>query len=176
MTDADQLRTRFADLLKQASERRQPPVTTWNPQRTGEIDIQIDAQGSWLHEGREFRRDALVNLFATILRRDGEDYFLVTPAEKLRIKVADVPFLAVDVDQQGQGRNLDLAFTTNVGDVVVANAEHQIYLRGEKPYLHVRDGLEARITRSVYYRLSDAVVTEDEHLCLYSAGARFVLT
>jgi hypothetical protein len=131
-----------------------PPVHLWNPAHVGEIDIVIRKDGSWVHEGGVIGREALVRLFSTILRKDSDGVYLVTPGEKLRITVEDAPFLAVRVDRVGAA----LRFLTNVGDEVEAGPEHAIRVQtdaeGEpRPYLHVRAGLEALITRPVFYEL-----------------------
>ena len=170
---------KFEELIDLAAEKSLPPVHLWQPEREGKIDIHIDARGDWYHEGDPITRQALVDLFATILRKDGADYYLVTPVEKLRITVDDVPFMAVDMEVRGEGGSTDLLFTTNVGDIVMADAEHPIEMRGEKPYLMVRDGLDAKLTRSVFYRLVDEGLEEPDGnknaLVVYSQGARFAL-
>ena len=143
----------------EAAQRQQgrglPPVHLWNPPNCGDIDIRIARDGTWFHERTPIGREALVRLFSTILRLDPDGYWLVTPVEKMRIKVDDVPFLAIRVDQV-DGR---LVFQTNVGDQVTAGPDHQIRVdidaeSGQpQPYLHVRRGLEARLTRPVFYEL-----------------------
>jgi hypothetical protein len=140
-----------------APRRGLPPVHLWNPARVGEIDIVIRKDGSWLHEGAVIGREAMVRLFSTILRKDADGVYLVTPHEKLKIRVEDAPFVAVRVDRVGQA----LRFTTNVGDEVDAGPEHPIRVEtdaaGEpRPYVLVRGGLEALITRPVFYELADA--------------------
>ncbi len=170
--DADRL---FNTLSELQASKKLPPVQDWHPEHEGRIDIRIDSEGQWFHEGTRIERQALVDLFATILKAEGEDYFLVTPAEKLRIEVADVPFMAIDLDLRGEGTATDLLFTTNVGDYVMADAAHPLSMRGERPYLTVRDGLSARLTRSVFYRLVDFGVEEQGALYVYSQGARFNL-
>ena len=89
---------RIDELLKEVGGRKHPPVHLWQPSRTGEIDIKIDAEGAWFHEGRKIHRQGLVRIFASILRYEAPDYYLVTPQERLRITVADVPFVGIDVD------------------------------------------------------------------------------
>lgn len=134
-----------------------PPVHLWNPAHCGEIDIVIRRDGLWMHEGTPIGREALVRLFSSVLRLDPDGHHLVTPAEKLKITVEDAPFLAVRVDRVGEA----LRFTTNVGDEVEAGPEHAIRVdcdpeTGEPaPYLHVRRGLEARLTRPVFYELAE---------------------
>jgi len=139
---------------KQAPGRGLPPVHLWNPAHVGEIDIVIKRDGRWLHEGATISREALVRLFSTVLRKDPDGYCLVTPVEKMRITVEDAPFIAVRVDREGDA----LKFLTNVGDEVVAGPDNAIRVEvgkdGEpRPYLHVRRGLEALISRPVFYEL-----------------------
>ena len=169
----------FRDLLALAASRKLPPVEHWHPERVGEIDIRIAADGRWFHEGAEIRRERLVALFATVLRLDEDGYCLVTPAEKLRIVVEDAPFLATDMESDGAGRSRRLIFTTNVGDHVLADAAHPLEVvdhNGEpRPYLDVRNGLRARLTRSVFYRLVELGTPVGEELEVWSAGSRFVL-
>ena len=139
-----------------------PPVHLWRPAHCGDIDIRIARDGTWFHDGSPIGRPALVRLFSTVLRRDPDGFHLVTPAEKLRIQVEDAPFMAVRVDRVGE----DLRFVTNVGDEVWAGPDHALDVRqdavtGEPaPYLHVRRGLMARLTRPVFYELADMAEPE----------------
>jgi hypothetical protein len=160
----------------QAPGRGLPPVHLWAPAHSGEIDIVIKADGRWIHEGAVIGREALVRLFSTVLRKDPDGYWLVTPVEKLRITVEDAPFVAVRVDQI-EGR---LRFETNVGDVVEAGPEHALRVEtaadGEpRPYLHVRRGLEALIARPVFYDLVEMAEDRDGELGVTSHGAWFPL-
>ena len=169
----------FQALLDAAGNRRLPPVHTWHPARVGDIDIRIAADGRWFHEGAEIKRQRLVTLFSTVLRLDDDGYCLVTPAEKLRIVVEDAPYLAIDLESDGAGRARRLIFATNVGDHVLVDAAHPIEVEeraGEpRPYVTVRDGLRARVTRSVFYRLAELGTPAGEKLEVWSAGSRFVL-
>jgi hypothetical protein len=176
----------LADLQREAAAGRSlPPVERWNPPYCGDIDIRIARDGTWFHLGSPIGRKELVRLFSTILRKDGEDYVLVTPAEKMRIAVEDAPFMAVLMDVEGEGREQRLVFTTNVGDVTVADSDNPIRVETDPeteqpaPYVHVRRGLEARIARAVFYRLADLAVPGDgEHegmLGVWSGGAFFPL-
>ncbi len=139
--------------------RGRPPVHLWNPDFCGRIDMRIARDGTWFHEGSPIGRPELVRLFASILRREGDRYFLVTPVEKMEIEVEDVPFLAVDFEREGEGEDQQLIFLTNVGDAVIAGPAHPIRVTTDPasgapaPYLLVRDGLEARIDRKSFYRL-----------------------
>lgn len=169
-----------AAAVKQAPGRGLPPVHLWNPARCGDIDIVIKRDGRWLHEGAVISREALVRLFSTVLRKDPDGYCLVTPVEKMRITVEDAPFVAVRVDREGEA----LVFQTNVGDVVEAGPDNPIRVEtaadGEpRPYVHVRRGLEALISRPVFYELvemAEARQTPDgPRLGVGSGGAWFAL-
>lgn len=172
----------FQDLLDAQASKRLPPVAQWQPERVGEIDIRIARDGTWYHDGGEIKRAAMVQLFATILRRDADGYCLVTPAEKLLIEVEDVPFQAVALNRQGQGREQRLLFTTNVDEHVLADAEHPLDVQqrdGEPaPYLHVRDDLWALLSRNVFYELVELAEPHPEQasrLGVYSCGQWFEL-
>ena len=156
---------------KQAPGRGLPPVHLWNPAHSGEIDIVIKRDGRWFHEGGLIGREALVRLFSTVLRKDPDGIHLVTPVEKLKITVEDAPFIAVRVDREGEA----LKFTTNVGDEVVAGPDNPIRVEmgegGEpRPYLHVRRGLEALISRSVFYELVEMAEARGDVLGVESGG------
>ena len=167
-----------AEAVKQAPGRGLPPVHLWNPAHSGEINIVIQRDGAWRHEGALISREALVRLFSTVLRKDPDGYWLVTPVEKMRITVEDAPFVAVRVDRDGG----DLKFLTNVGDEVTAGPDHPIRVEvgpgGEpRPYLHVRRGLEALINRPVFYELvemaQERVTPDGPQLGVGSNGAWF---
>jgi hypothetical protein len=166
-----------------AAGRKLPPVEKWNPAHCGEIDIRIARDGTWFHNGTPVGRRELVRLFSTILRRETDDYYLVTPAEKMRIRVEDAPFAAVLLEVRGEGADRELVFTTNVGDEVLAGQDNPIRVETEPqtqepaPYLHVRSGLEARISRAVFYQLADLAVPgrEEGELGVWSGGIFFPL-
>lgn len=134
-----------------------PPVHLWNPPFCGDLDMRIARDGTWFYLGTPIGRIELVKLFSTILRRDGDDYFLVTPVEKVGITVDDAPFVAVDFNATDDG----LVFETNVGDFVTASPDTPIRVTrdpetGEPaPYVLVRANLEALIDRKSFYRLVD---------------------
>ena len=172
MSDIDDL---FETLTNLQTQKRLPPVHLWQPERVGEIDIRIDREGHWYHEGTRIKRQPLVDLFATILRKDGDTFYLVTPVEQMAIVVEEAPFLAIDLDIRGAGESKELLFTTNVGDFVVAGEEHPVYMVNERPFIEIRNGLVARIQRSVFYRLVEEGVEEEGALLVYSQGARFDL-
>ena len=150
------------DLLAQippAGSKGMPPVHLWNPDFCGDIDMRIARDGSWFYMGTPIGRPAMVRLFSTIIRRDGDDYFLVTPVEKVGITVDDAPFVAVSLRVSGQGEAQVLTFVTNVGDEVEAGAEHPLRVELDaqtqepSPYVHIRANLEALIHRNVFYQL-----------------------
>jgi len=147
-----------------AAGRKLPPVEKWHPAHCGEIDIRIARDGTWFHHGTPIGRKEIVRLFSTILRRDPDGFHLVTPAEKMRIRVDDAPFTAVLLRRAGEGRDQALTFITNVGDEAVGGPENPIRVEtnpvtGEPgPYVHVRRGLEARISRNVFYELAELAV------------------
>lgn len=174
----------IADAARDAGEgKKLPPVHLWNPPLSGDMDMRIVRDGRWYHEGGEIRREALVRVFSTILKREDEDYFLVTPIEKWRITVEDVPFVAVDVEAEGKGAAQVLRFVTNVGDVVEAGPDHAIRVEDEgeepAPYVMVRAGLEARIDRKSFYRMVDlgeeAEIDGRRYYGVWSGGAFFPL-
>ncbi|WP_439155367.1 DUF1285 domain-containing protein [Yoonia sp.] len=153
--------TPSAESLAQSARAAQkgglPPVHLWNPPFCGDLDMRIARDGTWFYLGTPIGRPALVKLFSTILRKDGDNYFLVTPVEKVGITVDDAPFVAVDFNRQGDG----LEFQTNVGDRFVAGPDNPIRVvrdpdTGEpSPYILVRANLEALIDRKSFYRLVD---------------------
>ncbi|MEM1363415.1 MAG: DUF1285 domain-containing protein [Pseudomonadota bacterium] len=150
----------FANAQK-AAKRGPPPVHLWNPPFCGDLDMRIARDGTWFYEGTPIGRPALVALFASILRKDEDAYFLVTPVEKVGLVVEDVPFIAVDFEREGEGQAQNITFTTNIGDTAVAGPDHPLrVIRDEKtgeptPYVLIRAALEARIDRKSFYRLVD---------------------
>ena len=170
MPDANAL----ADAARAASKGGLPPVDKWNPPFCGDLDMQIRCDGTWFYEGTPIGRHKLVRLFSTILKREGDAYFLVTPVEKVGITVEDAPFIAVDFTEDDG----TLTFQTNVGDRVSADSEHPIRVErddtGEpSPYVMVRNGLEARIDRKSFYRLVDIGEVEGDWFGVRSDGTFF---
>lgn len=161
-----------------------PPVDRWNPDFCGDLDMEIKRDGTWFYLGTPIGRPALVQLFSSVLRKDSDNKtYLVTPVEKVGIRVEDAPFLAVEVDASGTGEARALTFRTNVGDVVEAGPDHPLRFVDEpetgglKPYLHVRGRLEALVNRPVMYELAE-LGEEIEHegrmmFALRSRGAVF---
>ena len=165
--------------------QRLPPVERWDPPDHGDSHIEIRGDGSWWHRGGEIKRPALVRLFASILRREADgSYALVTPHEKQRVAVADLPFRAVEMLSEGEGAGRQLLFRLDSGALVAADAEHPLEFEsrgGEpRPALHVRgpigNGLAARLTRSLYYQLVELALAEGaDPPAIWSSGVRFVI-
>jgi hypothetical protein len=137
-----------------------PPVEKWNPDFCGDLDMEIRPDGTWFYLGTPIGRMPLVQLFSTVLRKDADGKtYLVTPVEKVGIRVADAPFVAVEMDVSGEGDKQVITFRTNVGDVVEAGPEHPLRFVDEdetgglKPYVLVRGRLEALLARPVMYEL-----------------------
>ncbi|MDP2121598.1 MAG: DUF1285 domain-containing protein [Hoeflea sp.] len=161
-----------------------PPVERWNPPYCGEIDMEIRADGTWFYMGTPIGRPALVRLFSTVLRRDEDGMtYLVTPVEKLGIRIADAPFLAVEMSVAEEKGEPVLTFRTNVGDVVKAGPDNPLRFvtLGEtdqlKPYLLVRGRLEALVSRAVTYDLlargEEAEIAGERMFAVRSGGATF---
>ncbi|QYX56591.1 DUF1285 domain-containing protein [Roseovarius sp. SCSIO 43702] len=169
----------LADAARAAQAKGGPPVEDWNPPLSGDMDMRIARDGTWYHEGARIERRGLVKVFSSILKREGEDYFLVTPVEKWRITVEDAPFVAVDVEAEGAGEARALIFETNVGDRVVAGPEHPIRVErdGESgepaPYVNVRRNLEALIDRKSFYRLVEMGAHHEGWFGVWSDGVFF---
>ncbi|MEL7108396.1 MAG: DUF1285 domain-containing protein [Pseudomonadota bacterium] len=163
-----------------------PPVHAWNPQNCGDIQMEIRADGSWWHEGTKIKRERLVKLFSRILRKDDDgQIYLVTPYEKVIVHVEDAPFVAIRVDRLGDpGREQVLAFTTNLGDVVTAGLDLPIRVETDpetlepSPYVLIRDRLEAKLSRPVFYELAnmaEAYEGSAGQLGVWSSGQFFEL-
>ncbi len=180
MSELDQI---LADV--KAGEASNAARSDWNPPCQGDIDIRIAADGSWFHQQRRFQRDSLVKLFAGILRREDEGYFLVTPAEKLRIEVEDAPFIATLVESVEDNGQQAIVFTTNIGERVVVDHAHAIRVEFDadtnvpRPYVHVRAGLDALISRSAFYDLLNLAQENkrdgNSYLSVTSLGEEFEL-
>lgn len=161
--------------------RSLPPVHLWNPAHCGDIGLEIRRDGSWWQSGVRFSRDKLVRLFSTILRRDSDGYYLVTPHEKVVVRVEDAPFMGIRVDRHESNGHQVILVTTNVGDVVAVDADHPLRVQtdprtGEpSTYVLVRVGLEARLARPPYYELVSWAVPDGDTptMSVMSSGLRF---
>lgn len=136
-----------------------PPLEKWNPEFCGDIDMRIAADGRWFYEGSPIGREAMVKMFARVLWREGDKYFLKTPVEKVGIHVDDVPFFVTQVERRKGEKGVELIFTTSTGDRVRADAEHPIRVEtdpktGEpSPYVMIRFGMEGKLARNLFYQL-----------------------
>ncbi len=144
----------------------------------GDIGLKITRDGTWFYEGSPIGRKPLVKLFSTVLRREDDGFYLVTPVEKVPIEVEGEPFIAISMTRDGEGPDQRLTFTTNVDDEVTAGPEHPIGFRaepegGQAPYVEVRNGLRAQLSRAVYYELAELTVETDEGPGVWSCGAFF---
>lgn len=169
----------IAAAVRKAKTRGLPPVHLWNPDFCGDLDMRIARDGTWFYLGTPIGRPELVRLFSTILKKEGDRYFLVTPVEKVGITVDDAPFVAVDFEVQGQGETQVLTFGTNVGDKATAGPEHPIRVvrdpgTGEpSPYVLIRANLEALIDRKSFYRLVEIGANHGGWFGIWSSGAFF---
>lgn len=169
----------IAEAIKAAKTRGLPPVEQWNPPFCGDIDMEIRRDGTWFYEGTPIGRPGLVKLFSTILIREGEKYFLVTPVEKVGIRVEDAPFVAVDFDASGDGPDQKLTFVTNLEDAAEAGPDLPIRVvrdpeTGEpSPYVLIRRNLEALIDRKSFYRLVDLGTHHEGWFGVWSNGQFF---
>ncbi len=154
----------LAALMRRAgdADRAMPPVERWNPPFCGDLDIRIAADGSWSYMGSVIQREALVRLFASVLRKDADGRtYLVTPVEKIGITVDDAPFVGAELHVDGDGEKRKLTLRTNVGDVVDIDSDHPLRFEkdpandGLKPYVLVRGRLEALLSRALLYELAE---------------------
>lgn len=173
----------IAQAASAAARTGPPPVHLWNPPFCGDLDMRVDREGRWHYQGTPIGREPLVRLFASVLRRDVDlRYYLVTPVEKVGIVVEDAPFIAVDLDVEGDGAARRIRFSTNVGDETVLGPERPLRVIEDaggapRPYVLVRGRLEARLDRKTFYRLVDVAEVEPEsgRFGVWSEGAFFPL-
>ncbi len=164
------------EIAEQVAARKLPPVETWEPQHDGDSLMRIASDGTWFHDGGEIKRQAMVRAFSSLLMVDEKrQHFLVTPFQKLSIKVEDAPFIAVDAAMRDGG----LALRLNTDELIIAGPEHAITARGDADtpaiYLHVRRGLEARLNRSTYSQIADIAMEQGDDWTISSAGISFSL-
>lgn len=155
----------LADLQALIDQRRLPPIDQWEPERCGHSGMRIARDGTWFHEGDPIRRAAMVRLFSTVLRREPDGrHMLVTPVEKLEIEVEVTAFRAIEMTSEGEKRDRRIAFKLDSGDAVMLDADHPLSIgateTGPSPRLFVRHGLEAELTRPVYYELANIALEE----------------
>lgn len=169
----------IAAAVKAAQTKGGPPLEKWNPPFCGDLDMQIKRDGTWFYQGTPIGRLPLVKLFASVLWREGDNYFLKTPVEKVGITVEDVPFVAVDFEMTGKGDAQVLHFATNLDDAATAGPDHPIRVERDKetgepaPYVLIRRNLEALIDRKSFYRLVDLGVHHEGWFGVWSSGEFF---
>jgi uncharacterized protein len=151
-------------------------IDRWNPPFCGDIDMRIASNGTWFYNGTPIERPAMVRLFARILRREEDRYYLVTPVEKVGIIVEDVPFIAVELTLEGDRLNL----RTNVGDMATAGPDHPLRFETDadgaiRPYIEVRKGLDARLTPSVARDLLALAAVEENMVGIRTGGVFFAI-
>lgn len=158
------------------SDYSRPPLEQWNPPFCGDIDIVIKSEGSWFYQGSKITRPALVKLFASVLWLENDDYFLLTPVEKVRIQVEDLPFVVVGWRRLDDGA---IEVTTNTDEHYQLSERFPLVTHNELPAVKIRDGFLARVHRNVYYQWAEqaelAHSGESEGFYLQSADARFLL-
>ena len=188
--DANPARYNHLAALSRFEGQSAPPIHLWHPEHICDIDMKIDRNGNWYHEGTQIKRVSLARLFSSVMRReDNGDYFLVTPVEKCRIQVEDVPFQAILMRVEGSGNSQQLVFTSNMAEEAIAGANHPLSFIEETdskngssfiPYIEIRDGLKARVSRNVYYQLMELLAAgEDDNkgwLGVWSDGCFFGLS
>jgi len=176
----------IAAAVRGRADKGPPPVHLWNPPFCGNLDIRVASDGTWFYLGTPIGRAPLVRLFASVLKREGEEYFLVTPVEKIGIVVEDAPFLAVEMRREDTASEPRLLFRTNVDEWVECDAAHALRFEREdrsgglKPYVHVRRDLWAKVTRAVFYDLvelgEERDVGGERMFGVASGGAFFPMT
>lgn len=166
----------LAELQRLIDQRQPPPVDRWDPPRCGHSEMRIARDGTWYHQDMPINRPAMVRLFSTVLRREPDGrHMLVTPIEKLEIDVESTAFRAVEMTSEGEGRTRTIGFRLDSGDAVILGADHPLALM-PSPRILVRYGLEAELTRPVYYELAEIALNEsDEPPGVWSSTAFFPL-
>ncbi len=172
----------LTDIAELAASRKLPPVEKWNPEQESDSHMRIASDGRWFHDGSPINRPAMVRAFLSILRREDDGrYWLVTPHYKQSIVVEDVPFLAVEVEAKDEGADRQIAVRLNSDDVVIAGTDHPLRFENldskPAPYIMVRGGMEARLTRSAFYQMVElAEENADGKLGIRSGGQFFELS
>jgi uncharacterized protein len=179
MTEARDASNPLAGLKDVQKTGGLPPVHLWHPPFCGDIDMRIAGDGTWFYMNSPIGRKPLYQLFSKVIRRDGDDYFLVTPVEKCGIRVDDAPFVAVRMSVSGEGHNQIINFETNCDDHVTVNGEHSLRFADEvgtdglKPYVVIRRNLEALVNRALFYDLVALGVVEGDWFGVWSSGVFF---
>jgi hypothetical protein len=155
----------LAELQLAIDERRLPPVDKWDHSHCGHSGMRIARDGTWYHKGSPIRRPAMVRLFSTILRREPDgSHVLVTPVEKLTVDVDSTAFRAVEMQSEGSGKTRRVALSLDSGDALIVGRDHPLIVaadeHGPSPRVLVRHGLEAELSRPVYYELAELALAD----------------
>ncbi len=156
----------FETSLKKIKINGPAPVNNWNPKYCGDVDIEIKRNGDWFHNGKKINRISLIKVFSNILKKENNKFYLVTPIEKVGIKVEDAPFLITNLEIKGHGRDQKIIVETNVNDKVIINQKHKLNVKIDKktfepsPYVIIRNNLKGLIDRKSFYRLIDKLKKE----------------
>ena len=187
MRSSNSLDTLFADLIAQQSDSstKLPPVDLWDPKVSGDMDICVDREGRWIHEGGEIKRPALVKLFSSILKFENGQYFLVTPVEKWRINVEVAPFFIPEVSRDVRHDQQAISCLTLNGEIIILSDDHPLSVQYKPesdqpiPLVKVRGELSALVSRSAFYQLvawgESSATNGDQAVYLSSMGCRFLL-
>ena len=163
--------------LEKVARKDLPPVALWQPEVEKDIDMEVLPDGTWNYMGTPILRRRLIHLFASVLRKEEDDYFLVTPLEKCRIRVLDVPFQIILMNVIGEGTLQSLEITTDMGETVVVDSEHPLRMvhRNDEsiPYVMIRAGMEGRMNRNVYYQLAGLLTDREGELGVWSRNHFF---
>ena len=163
--------------LEKVARKDLPPVALWQPEVEKDIDMEVLPDGTWNYMGTPILRRRLIHLFASVLRKEEDDYFLVTPLEKCRIRVLDVPFQIILMNVIGEGTLQSLEITTDMGETVVVDSEHPLRMvhRNDEsiPYVMIREGMEGRMNRNVYYQLAGLLTEREGELGVWSRNHFF---
>ena len=168
-------------LEEQLKNVKHRPLKDWSPEHQGEIAIRIKRDGSWLYQDSPINRQALVKLFASVLLCENDNHYLITPVEKLRIEVDDAPFVATTMQVfHASTAEQVIAFTSNIDEQVIVDSEHRLWVEYDAeeqpaPYVHIRDGLNALLSRSVWLELAQYIEEHSEKLVVRSSGTIFAL-
>lgn len=171
----------ISELEQLLSTQKLAPLESWNPQYCGEMDLEIKANGQWFYMGSAIKREKLVQLFSRVLLKENDSYYLITPVEKIKIKVADAPFIAIDFEKVFDDHEPHpwLVFKTNVGDTIKLSQQNPLLMNNEKPYILVRRNLLALLTRSTYYDLVEVAQVyqqgQQNRMQLFSGSDHFDL-
>ena len=173
--------TEIISKLENQEGKKLPLVHLWNPPLCENVEMKINSKGDWFFNNSPINRKKMVQLFSTVLRRDEEDYFLVTPVEKIKVVVEKKPFVIIDFEIKEEEKNQTIFFLTNTNDVVKLSKSNKLTVEIEEntkepfPYIEVRDRLEALISRNVFYKLVDLAKEEKGRLYIESDSQTFIL-